>query len=76
MNSPHGDLALSLVSICASPNLDIFGIKFGSRLTFEDRVRSLVSRVSQRIGILRLVKSIFVDTCVASLLLCIYPLKL
>ena len=71
VNPPHGDLVLSGFSICASLNLDILGVKFVSMLTFEDHVRGIVSRVSQRIGILRLVKHVFVDTCVTSLLLCI-----
>ena len=44
------------------PNLDILGLKFDSKLTFEDHVRDIVSRVSQIIGILRLVKRIFVHT--------------
>ena len=61
---PHGDLVLSGVSIRTSPYLDILGVKFDSKLTFEDHVRSIVSRVSQRIGILMLVKRIFVDTSV------------
>ena len=39
-------------------------MKFDIKLTFEDHVRGIVSRVSQRIGILRLVKRIFVDTSV------------
>ena len=60
----HGDLVLSGVSIRARPNLDILGVKFERKLTFEDNVRGFVSRVSQRIGILRLVKCIFVDTSV------------
>ena len=64
MNPPHGDLVLSGVSISASPNLDIIGVKFDSRLTCEDRVHGIVSRVSQRIGILRLVKRFVVDTSV------------
>ena len=34
VNPPHGDLGLSEVSICASNNLDILGVKFDSRLTF------------------------------------------
>ena len=58
---PHGDLVLSAVSIRASPNLDILGVKFDSKLTFEDHVRGIVSCVSPRIGILRLVKRMFVD---------------
>ena len=61
-NLPHGDLVLSGISIRASTNLDILDVKFESKLTFEDHVRVIVSRVSQRIGILRLVKRIFVDT--------------
>ena len=47
VNPPHGDLALSGVSICASPNLNIVGVKFDSKLTFEDQVSGIVS---QRIG--------------------------
>ena len=64
MNPPHGDLVLSGVSIRASPNLGILGVKFDSRLTFEDHVLGIVSRISQRIGILSLVKHILVDTSV------------
>ena len=55
MNHPHYDLVLSEVSIQARPNLDILGVKFGSKLSFEVDVRGIVSRVSPRIGILRLV---------------------
>ena len=62
VSPPHDDLVLSGVSIRASPNLNILGVKFDSRLTFEDCVRCIFSRVSQRIGILKLVKRIFVDT--------------
>ena len=40
-NPPHVDLVLSEVSIRASPNLDIFGMMFDSKLTFEDRVRGI-----------------------------------
>ena len=43
VNPPHGDLVLSGVSICASPNLDILLVNFDSRLTFEDHVLSPVS---------------------------------
>ena len=74
VNHPHGDLVLSGVSIFASPNLNIFGVKFDSRLTFEDYVRSIVSRVAERIGILRLVKRVFVDTSL--LLRCYYAFVL
>ena len=73
VNHPHGDLVLFRVSIRASPNIDILGLKFHSKLPFEDHVHGTVSSVSLRIGILRLVKRIFVDTsaCVISLLFCI-----
>ena len=74
VNPPHGDLVLPWVSICASPNLDIIGVRFDSRLTFENHVRGIVSRVSQRIVILRLVKRVFVDTSV--LLRCYYAFVL
>ena len=63
VSPPHVDLILAGVSIRASPNLDILGVKFDSKLAFEDHVRGIiVYRVSQRIDILRLVKRIFVDT--------------
>ena len=55
VNQPHGDFVLSGVSICASPNLYIHGVKFDSKVIFEDQVWDIVSRVSERIGILRLV---------------------
>ena len=53
-----------MVFICASPNLDILGVKFDRRLTFEDHVSGIVFRVSQRIRIFRLLKRVFVDTSV------------
>ena len=74
VNPPHGDLVLFGVSICASPNLDILGVKFDSRLAFEDHVCCIVSRVTQRICILRFVKLVFVDTSV--LLRCYYAFVL
>ena len=64
VSPPHGDFVLSGVSILASPNLDILGVKFDCKLTFEGHVRGIVSFVSQRIGISRLVKRIFVDSFV------------
>ena len=64
MNPPHGDLVLSGVSILISPYFDILGMKFDSKLTFEDHVNGIVSCISQRIDILRLVKRIFVVTSV------------
>ena len=64
VTSLHGDLDLSGGSIRASPNLDILGVKFDSKLTFEDKVRGIVPHVSQRVGILRLVKHILVVTSV------------
>ena len=59
------------VSIRASPNFDVLGIMFGSKLTSEDVYNVIVSRVSRRIGILWLVKRVFVNTIfsVTSLLL-------
>ena len=63
MSPPQGDLVLSGFSIQASSKIDILGMKF-DRLTFEDNVLGIVSRVSQRIGILRFVKRIFLDTFV------------
>ena len=65
---------LSGVSIRVGPKLDIIGIKFDGNLTFEDHVRGIVSHVSQRIGFLRLVLHLFVDTSV--LLRCYYAFVL
>ena len=52
------------VSIRASLNLDVLDMKFDRKPTFDDHVRWIAFRVSQRIGILRLVKHIFLDTYV------------
>ena len=46
VNPPYGDLVGSGVSICVSPNLDILGVKFDSRLTFEDHLRGILSPIS------------------------------
>ena len=46
VNPTHGEFILSKLSIRASPNLDILGVKFDSKLTFEDHVRGIVSLVS------------------------------
>ena len=74
LNPPQRDFVLSGVSISSSVNLDILGVKFDGRLTFEDHVRSIISIVSQRICILRLVKRSFVDISV--LLRCNYAFVL
>ena len=57
VNPPHDDLVLSVVPLAASPNLD--------------QVHGIVSRVSQRIGLLRLVNRIFLESLCTSLLFCI-----
>ena len=72
MNPPHGDLVLSWVSICASPNLDILGVKFVRKLTFEDHLRGIVSRVSRIWYFDFGEECLSGDLCVASLLLCIW----
>ena len=69
VNLPNGDLVLSGVSIFTTPNLEILGVKFESKLNFEDHVSGIVSRVSQKIGILSFLKRVFLDT---SVLVCCY----
>ena len=59
MNPSDCDLVLSLFPF-APPNLDILGMKFDSELTFDARVSSIVSRFSQRINILKLLKRVCV----------------
>ena len=46
------------------PTSNIIGVKFDSRVTFEDHVRDIVSGVTQGNGILRLVKRVFAVTSV------------
>ena len=74
VNPPHGDLVLSVVSICASPKINILGVKYDSRLTLKDHVRGIVSHVSQRIGVFDVGEHVFVDTTV--LLSCYYSFVL
>ena len=74
VNPPHGDLVISGVSICASQNLDILFVKLDNRLIFEDQMRGIISRVSERIYILRLVKRVIADNSV--LLRCYYAFAL
>ena len=62
VDPPQCDLILSVVSIRISPNPYFLCVEFDRKLTLKDHVRGIVSRVSQRIGILRLVKHVFMDT--------------
>ena len=72
MRTRYGGLVLSRVSIRASSDLDILGVKFDNKFRFEDHVRFIVSRVLKRIGILRFVKRILCGHLnVTSLLFCI-----
>ena len=43
VSPPHGDMVLSVVSVRASPNFDILGVKFACKLTFKDHVCGIVS---------------------------------
>ena len=61
VNPLHGGLVMSGIFMYASPNLDILGVKFDRRLALEDYVRGIICRVSQRIGILRLLKRVCVE---------------
>ena len=44
-NPPHGDLVLHGVLIYASPNIDILVMNFDSKLSSENHVRGIISRV-------------------------------
>ena len=70
VNPVHVDLVLSGVSIRASPDLNILGIKFDSKLTFEDP-RGIASGVPQGIGIEVGEACLCGHLFVTSLLLCI-----
>ena len=67
VSPPHGDLVFSGVSIQASPNFDILGVKCDSELTLKGHGDGIVSRVSKRIVILRLVHRMYIcgHLCVA-----------
>ena len=67
---PRDDLGLAGVPMLSSPSLDILGVRFDCKLTFESHVRGVVSRVLQRIGIIRMVNGVYADTSV--LLRCYY----
>ena len=43
--TPYRDMVMSGVSIRANPNLNIYGVKFDSKLTCEGHVRGIVSFV-------------------------------
>ena len=58
------------VPILFNHSLDILGVRFDCKLTFDSHVSGVVSRVSQRIGILRMVNGVYADTSV--LLRCYY----
>ena len=71
VSPPHGDLVLSVVSIRTDPNLDIPAVKFDSKLTFEDHVCGIVSRVSENWYFEVSETYICGHLCVTSLLFCI-----
>ena len=72
VNPPHCDLVLSGVSICASNKIDILGVKFESRLTFEDHERGIISLCLSRNWYFEIGEACLCGHfCVASLILCI-----
>ena len=70
VDGTHCELVLPGVPIRACPNHDILGVWFDNKLQFEAHICSIVFRVFQRIGIVRLMKSVFDDASV--LLRCYY----
>ena len=74
VNPPHGDLILSVISISASPNFDILGVKFDNRLTFED-VGYHLPRLSKNWYFEVFEAYLCGYLCVDSLLLCICSLN-
>ena len=56
---PHGDLVMGGQVVVECPYVDILGVRFDPKMTFELHVRSLVSRVSSKLGILRLARGVF-----------------
>ena len=72
VSPPDGDLVFSGVSICASPNLEILGVKFDSRLTFKTMF-VVLSPVFLKKWYIKVCKACLSGHLgVASLLLCIY----
>ena len=60
----HSNFVMTGASICTSPKIDIIGVKFNSKLTFEDHVHGIVSHILERIYISSLLNCVLVDTSV------------
>ena len=60
----HSDLVLDGSVLSVSDSLDILGVKFDSKLTFEPHVRDVVSSVSRSLGIMRRANRIFNNSVV------------
>ena len=74
VDTPHGDLVLSGVSICTCPNLYILGVNYDSKLTFKDHIHVIVSHVSKNFYC-KVGETCFCGfLCIASFLLCICSL--
>ena len=58
---PHPDLLVGSTSLNACQFLEILGVTFDSKFTFERHIRSISSLVAQKIGLLRKCFRIFGD---------------
>ena len=60
----HGAMVVSSVRILINHRLRTLGVKFDCKLTIGSHVHGFVSRVSQRIGVLKMVSVVIADTSV------------
>ena len=49
----HPDLQVGGVNLINSPTLEVLGVEFDRKLTFESHVRTLASRAARSLGIVR-----------------------
>ena len=61
----HGDLVVDGSPIANCCELDILGVKFDSKLTFESHIRAIVSSASRKLGILRKAYTILQDASIS-----------
>ena len=69
-----GELLVQNIPIKECTELDILGVKFDSKLTFEKHVRRIASSASQKLGLIRKANQVFKDgsisaTCLRSFIL-------
>jgi len=61
---PHSQLWLNGVPINECSSLEILGVKFDAKLTFEEHIRSVVKTTTRKIGLMRVARRVYNDVVV------------